>query len=222
MLSVRTIALAVFFCLSPLAAPAGDGIWTESEYLDLFFRHYNGHAPLPHLRNTVQKALFDHLIDPGNITRITSSSAAPEQKLNELRMILALLGAFRAEYNTAVIVGEPLEQELTLVQAYTLSVAAAAAGMMRTAHDDGAGTSSWTTMLEGMIQSVGERERYTPAQSIVLAKALTLNYPEIARVLPPRDRERLIREARKLRLDDGQPQLTEAIVRMTDALNGSP
>ena len=74
-----------------------------------------------------QKALFNHLIDPGNITRIEQAPVSNDEKLRQLRIILAMLGSYRAAYNVAVIVGEPLQQELTLVQVHTLEVAAAVA-----------------------------------------------------------------------------------------------
>ena len=119
----------VWLCLALTitAARAEDSQWTSRDYVDFYFRHYNGHVPLPHLRDETQKALFNHLIDPGNITRIEESPASDDEKLRQLRIILAILGSYRAAYNVAVIVGEPLQQELTLVQVHTLEVAAAVA-----------------------------------------------------------------------------------------------
>ncbi len=62
----------VWLCLALTitAAKAQDSQWTSRDYVDFYFRHYNGHVPLPHLRDETQKALFNHLVDPGNITRI--------------------------------------------------------------------------------------------------------------------------------------------------------
>ena len=100
--------------LTLTAARAEDSPWTSRDYVDFYFRHYNGHVPLPHLRDEAQKALFKHLIDPGNITRIAQTSVSNDEKLRQLRIILAVLGSYRAAYNVAVIVGEPLQQELTL------------------------------------------------------------------------------------------------------------
>ena len=105
--------------------------WTSSDYVDLYFRHYNGRVPLPHLRDEAQKALFSHLIDPANIALIVEAPVSNDEKLRQLRIILAVLGAYRAAYNVAVIVGEPLAQELTLVQVHTLEVADAVAKLVR-------------------------------------------------------------------------------------------
>ena len=119
----------VWLCLALTitAARADDSQWTSRDYVDFYFRHYNGQVPLPHLRDEKQKTLFNHLIDPGNITRIEQAPVWNGEKLRQLRIILAILGSYRAAYNVAVIIGEPLQQELTLVQIHTLEVAAAVA-----------------------------------------------------------------------------------------------
>ncbi len=170
------------FCLALTitAAKADDSPWTSRDYVDFYFRHYNGHVPLPHLRDETQKALFNHLIDPGNITRIEQAPVSNDEKLRQLRIILAILGSYRAAYNVAVIVGEPLQQELTLVQVHTLEVAAAVARLIKSG--DGAAT-AWATLVEGVIISVGDSETYSPAQRTLMANAITLHYPAIAAVL---------------------------------------
>ena len=120
--------------------------------------------PLPHLRDEAQKALFNHLIDPGNITRIVEAPVSNDEKLRQLRIILAVLGAYRAAYNVAVIVGEPLQQELTLVQVHTLEVADAVASLCAChPRSEGAAT-AWATLVEGVIESVGDSKLYSPAQ----------------------------------------------------------
>ncbi len=213
-----------WLCLAlTISAARADGSqWTSRDYVDFYFRHYNGHVPLPHLRDAKQKALFSHLIDPGNISRIEQAPVSNDEKLRQLRIILAILGSYRAAYNVAVIVGEPLQQELTLVQIHTLEVAAAVARLMRmTAGGDGAAT-AWATLIEGVIISVGDRELYSPAQSILMADAISLHYPAIAKVLP--DDERLRLRARALELGDasGNEVLHEAIKRMKLAFEAAP
>jgi hypothetical protein len=179
-------------------------------------------VPLPHLRDETQKALFNHLIDPGNITRIEESPASDDEKLRQSRIILAILGSYRAAYNVAVIVGEPLQQELTLVQVHTLEVAAAVARLIKTPpRSDGAAT-AWATLVEGVITSLGDRTLYAPAQSILMAEAITLHYPAIAAVLPEDERLRL--RAQALKLDDasGNEVLHEAVRRMKLAFEAAP
>jgi hypothetical protein len=211
----------VWLCLALTitAATAQESQWTSRDYVDFYFRHYNGHVPLPHLRDETQKALFNHLVDPGNITRIEESLASDDEKLRQLRIILAILGSYRAAYNVAVLVGEPLQQELTLVQVHSLEVAAAVARLIKSG--DGAAT-AWATLVEGVIISLGDRTLYSPAQSILMAEAITLHYPAIAAVLPEDERLRL--RARALKLDDASDNevLHEAIRRMKLAFEAAP
>lgn len=183
----------VWLCLALTltAARADDSPWTSRDYVDFYFRHYNGHVPLPHLRDEAQKALFNHLIDPGNITRIEKAPIWNGEKLRQLRIILAVLGSYRAAYNVAVIIGEPLQQELTLVQIHTLEVAAAVAKLVRLSHADEGTSTAWATLVEGVIISVGDSETYSPAQRTLLANAITLHYPAISAVLSGSERRRL-------------------------------
>ena len=214
----------VLLCLALTitAARAEESQWTSRDYVDFYFRHYNGHVPLPHLRDEKQKALFSHLIDPGNITRIEEAPVSNDEKLRQLRIILAILGSYRAAYNVAVIVGEPLQQELTLVQVHTLEVAAAVARLIKTSpRSDGAAT-AWATLVEGVIISLGDRILYSPAQRILMADAITLHYPAISAVLPEDERLRL--RARALKLDDASDNgvLHEAVRRMKLAFEAAP
>ena len=198
----------VWLCLvlTITAARAEDSQWTSRDYVDFYFRHYNGHVPLPHLRDEKQKALFKHLIDPGNITRIEESPASDDEKLRQLRIILAILGSYRAAYNVAVIVGEPLQQELTLVQVHTLEVADAVAKLVRLSQADEGASTAWATLVEGVIESVGDSKRYSPSQRTAMADAVTLHYPAIAAVLSENERRRL----------------DEALKRMKQALPAAP
>ncbi|MBC8037539.1 MAG: hypothetical protein H7X89_10025 [Rhizobiales bacterium] len=194
------------FALTLTAARAEDSQWTRRDYVDFYFRHYNGHVPLPHLRNAAQKALFSHLVDPGNITRIEESPASDDEKLRQLRIILAILGSYRAAYNVAVIVGEPLQQELTLVQVHSLEVAAAVARLVRLSRADEGSSTAWATLVEGVIESVGDSERYSSSQRTAMADAVTLHYPAISAVLS----------------GDERHHLDEALKRMKQALPAAP
>ena len=214
----------VWLCLAltATAARADGSQWTSSDYVDFYFRHYNGHVPLPHLRDEKQKALFKHLIDPGNITRIEESPASDDEKLRQLRIILAILGSYRAAYNVAVIVGEPLQQELTLVQIHTLEVADAVAKLVRLSHADEGSSTAWATLVEGVIESVGDSKRYSSIQRAVMADAITLHYPAIAAVLQEDERLRLRVRALKLGNASGNEALHEAVIRMKLALEAAP
>ena len=200
------VRLCLCLALATAAAKADEAGWTSRDYVDLYFRHYNGRVPLPHLRDEVQKALFNHLIDPANITRIETAPVSNEEKLRQLRIILAVLGAYRAAYNVAVIVGEPLEQELTLVQVHTLEVADAVARLVRLSPVDEGSSTAWATLVAGVIESAGDSKVYSPAQRTIMADALALHYPAIAAVLSENERQRL----------------DEAIKRMQRALSAAP
>ena len=204
-------SVAVRLCLAfafATAAVAGadEAQWTSRDYVDLYFRHYNGRVPLPHLRDEAQKALFNHLVDPANISSIVEAPIPNDEKLRQLRIILAVLGAYRAAYNVAVIVGEPLEQELTLVQVHTLEVAEAVAKLVRLSPADEGSSTAWATLVAGVIESVGDSKVYSPAQSAIMADAVTLHYPAIAAVLSGDERRRL----------------DEAIKQMQRALSAAP
>ncbi|MEQ1523870.1 MAG: hypothetical protein ABL936_21620 [Aestuariivirga sp.] len=193
-------SVIVWLCLALTltAARAEDSQWTSRDYVDFYFRHYNGHVPLPHLRDEAQKALFKHLINPGNITRIAQTSVSNDEKLRQLRIILAVLGSYRAAYNVAVIVGEPLQQELTLVQIHTLEVADAVAKLVLLSHADEGSSTAWATLLEGVVESAGDSKRYSSIQRTLMADAVTLHYPAIAAVLSGDERHRLDKALKRM------------------------
>jgi hypothetical protein len=220
--ALRIFVLALGFVFADASAKADDTVWTSREYVDLFFRHYNGHMPLPHLREEKQRALFRHLIDPSNIARIVEAHYPHEEKLRQLQIMLAMLGGFRADYNMAVVVGEPLETELALVQAYSLEVAAALSPVMREQPDAAGATSAWRTMIEGVMQSIEDRTHYSPAQSALMAEAMARNYPAIAKAIPEHDRDYLRARALKLKTVENSDVLASAIGRMKRALLSEP
>jgi hypothetical protein len=193
------VRLCLALALATAAVKAGEAHWTSRDYVDLYFRHYNGHVPLPHLRDAAQKALFNHLVDPANITSIETAPISNEEKLRQLRIILAVLGAYRAAYNVAVIVGEPLEQELTLVQVHSLEVAEAVAKLVRLSPESDGAQSAWATLVDGVIESVGDSKRYSATQRTIMAEAITLHYPAIADVLSENERRRLDEELKQMK-----------------------
>jgi hypothetical protein len=174
------VQLCLGLALATATAKADEARWTSRDYVDLYFR-----------RDEAQKALFSHLIDPANIARIEEAPVSNDEKLRQLRIILAVLGAYRAAYNVAVIVGEPLAQELTLVQVHTLEVAEAVAKLVRLSPADEGSSTAWATLVAGVIESAGDSKVYSPAQRAIMANAVTLHYPAIAAVLAEDERRRL-------------------------------
>jgi hypothetical protein len=218
-------ALVLGFCLAlplqTLSSLSGDKCWTGTDYVDLYFRQFNGHVPLPHLRSPEQKALFEHLIDPCNLSQFLARPVSVDEKLRQLRIILASLGGFRAAYEVAVMVGEPLEQELASVQAYSLQVADAE-WSLHDPHMQNQGKASWSTMVAGVLDSIGNTERYTPSQAMLMADAVIQYYPAIAKALAESDRQRLRSKVEKLVPKGGNAELVRAIEQMKQAVATSP
>ena len=192
------IRFCLALALTAAAARADEAQWTSSDYVDQYFRYYNGHEPLPHLRDEKSKALFNHLIDPGNITSIEATPISDSEKLRQLRIILSVMGSYRAAYNAAIIVGEPLAEELTEVEVYNLEVTGAVADLMRISPDGDGAAPAWATFVEGVIEEVGNTNRYSPEQSATMADAIAKYYPAIAAALTEDERRRIRAKAQKL------------------------
>ena len=214
------LLLTMFFSLTPVQSMAG--CWTSQNYVDLYFRRFNGSVPLPHLRSAEQKVLLQHLIAPCNLTEIVQSTRSADQKLMELRIILASIGAYRSAYEVAVMVGEPLEQELALVQAYSLQAAEAAVGVSRTPMELHSTHAAWATMVAGVLDSIADTARYSPGQGLILAEAVARHYPAIASVLPEGDRQRLASKARDLDVKVSNTALQRAVAYMKNVVATAP
>ncbi len=195
LLKLPIIALLIF---ASSIASADAAPWASNDYVDLYFRIYNGQVPLPHLRNEKQKALFAHLIDPENLASIESADVLENQKRQQLEIILATVSAFRSRYNSAIVVGEPLEQELALVQAYELQVLGSLAKISPQDANVDVAHPSWTTLIAGVIDGVENRKTFSATQSAIMADAITRNYPAIAVALSAGDRKLIRAEALKL------------------------
>jgi hypothetical protein len=212
------VILAVISGLSSHAA--ADALWSSGDYLRHYTQHYHGKRPLPHLRSAEQEMLFDHLVDSRNITAILATERPADEKLTELQKILSLIGAYRASYNLAVSYGEPLEQELTEVQAFGLEVAAAVAELSR--QGDRIPCGAITTMIIGMIESVGEEQRYSGDQRAEIAEAISRNYPAIAPALTAGDRARLVTKAEALDVSVASNRQRAAIAEMWAVIASGP
>jgi hypothetical protein len=195
LLKLPVIALLIF---ASSVANGGAAPWASNDYVDLYFRIYNGQVPLPHLRDEKQKVLFSHLVDPENLENLVSAPVSAAEKRQQLEIILTSLSEYRSRYNYAIFVGEPLEQELALVQAYQLQVLAAMAGLQPTGQHAAPSHPSWTTLIAGVIDGIGNRKTFSASQSAVMADAITRNYPAIAVALSAGDRKLIRTEALKM------------------------
>ncbi len=209
-LSIR-LCFASALVIAAAGAGAGQTPWTSRDYVAFYFTHFNGLAPLPHLRAKESRDRFNSLIDPGNVARIEVAPVSKDEKLRQLRIILATLGAYRAAYNYAVFVGEPVAEELALVQAFALHVAGHAASL-------GASSGAWATLVGGVIESVGNDEVYSAGQRALMAEAVAKHYPAITVLLSEAERRRLRAHVLVPGDADGDPALHDARQRMKRAV----
>src|SRR5205823_922803 len=130
---------------------------------------------------------FERIIDPGNVLHITQAPASAEEKQRQITMILSTVGEIRAAYAYAVMVGEPLQEELTRIRAFTLLLLDAA---VRLSGDtvDAQRQTAWRTTFFGIVDSLSERKTYSNTQIAALSAALAVHYPVICRIFPNIDR----------------------------------
>lgn len=188
----RIVSFAVGFLLSavvPLAAlgemphyPASSHPWTKRDYLDFYFAHFNGNQALPHLRSPDQRLIFSHIVDAANLQAILVSTATPEEKGRHLAMILGTLGEIRAAYAYAVLVGEPLQEELSQIQIFMLDILGTMSELPFV-DPDGQRRQSWQTMVFGMLRTLSERQVYSKDQIIRMSRALTISFPAFSHLL---------------------------------------
>jgi hypothetical protein len=167
--------------------PSPQAAWTKREYVDFYFSHFNGNLALPHLRTEPAKALFDRIVSEENILKIAEGAAPVAERQRHVAMILMTIGEIRAAYNYAVLVGEPLAEELTRVQVFALFVLDAAIRMADGALDSRS-KDAWRTTFLGVVASLSERHIYTKGQVATLARALAEHYPSMSRLLAEIDR----------------------------------
>jgi hypothetical protein len=207
---VRLLALALLATLLAAAAAANPAYpdpgqaWTERQYVDFHFAHYNGRRALPHLREADSARLFNRLVDPANIEAIRAAHGNAAARRLALDQVLAAVGAIRSSYLYAAQVGEPLAEELTRIQVFQLELVAAilAAG----ASPDLTKTHpAWRTAFLGAVASLEENGLYTDEQALMLVQAMVKHFGAIAPVLLPEDREdlaqRFLRRAETARSD---------------------
>jgi hypothetical protein len=212
--------LALIFLAASLAGAAAANpaypepgmAWTERQYVDFHFAHYNGRRALPHLRDTASARLFNRLVDPANIVAIRAAHGDAATRRLALDQVLAAVGATRSSYLYAAQIGEPLAEELTRVQVFQLELVAAilAAG---TSPDLTKTHPAWRTAFLGAAASLEENGLYTDEQALMLVEAIASHFKTIAPVLQPGDREylskRFLKRAETTRSDALRSALAE-------------
>ena len=169
--------------------PAPDKTWNEHDYVSFYFTHFNGNLALPHLRNEASRAVFDRLVAGDNIARLARADVPAEEKLADMRLLLSALGEIRASYNSAVIVGEPLAEELTRVQIFTLAALDDAVALSKLAAHSPSG--AWTTTFFGVVTSLSEQQTYSASERLAMSDAVARHYPGLRQLLSEHEQRNL-------------------------------
>jgi hypothetical protein len=191
--------------------PSADQPWSARHYVDFYFAHFNGNRALPHLRTETTAKIFDRIVAQENISRILSSQTSAEEKRRNVAIILATMGEIRGAYNYAVFVGEPLQEELARIQAFTLFVMDNAMGLERPRPNC---SSACRTALRGVVESLSAHGIFSKEQILSLAQALERHYPRIGHVLSSNDREDLRAQISGIAAAERDPTLREAHQRL--------
>src|SRR6185295_5288700 len=195
--------------------PPADQPWSARNYVDFYFAHFNGNRALPHLRTESTARIFDRIVDHENISRILSSPSTADEKRRNVAIILSTLGEIRSAYNYAVFVGEPLQEELARVQAFTLFVMDNAVGLESPRPEC---SSACRTALRGVIESLSAHGIFSTEQILSLAEALEKHYPSIAPVLSSGERKDLRAQISRIAAAERDPTLREAHQRLLGAI----
>jgi hypothetical protein len=203
---ILACVLAALPALAGGSFPSPEHPWTKRDYVDFYFAHYNGNQALPHLRNAEGRALIERLVDPENVTRIVEGPASLADKRLQIATILMAAGEIRSAYNYAVFVGEPLTEELTRVQDFTLAVIDAAARLSQ-GEAGASSVSAWRTTVSGVMHSLGERNVYSTDQRARLTEAIARCYPALYALLDGADRRALSQRMGELAMAETDPDL---------------
>jgi|GEM_PF-2061823 len=199
--------------------PSPATFWSGRQYTDFYFVHFNTHLALPHLRNPESRALFERMIDRDNVERIVSAPARRQDKQRELRMILATVGGLRGSYNLAVMIGEPLQEELTRVQVFQLYLIGVVAELEEDL-TDASGNPAMKTALLGVVHSLSQKDIYSPAQITALSDAVARRYPVLSELFSKSDRTRLRNRIVALQLRQTESQSRHALARLLATVAG--
>jgi hypothetical protein len=212
--------LAIGLCLAVWASPAAQAgapspinPWTKREYVDFYFSHFNGNLALPHLREPQSKAMFERIVDPKNVLLITDSPKSMQEKQREIILVLSIMGEIRAAYAYAVLVGEPLQEELTRVRTFTLYVLDTAIWLSGGDINPQRKDALRTTFL-GVADALSERTLYSGRQIADLSSALAEHYPTISQVLADADRRDFRERIKRLKKAEQDPAVEAAYAQL--------
>ena len=196
--------------------PSPNHAWTARDYTQFYFVHLDGNQALPYLRTPAAARVFERLVDHDNIRRIIERSGPDDERIHELWMILGTLSAIRARYNLSVVIGEPLAEELTRVQVFMLYVLDET---VRLSEEAMRGPSdAWKTCFLGVVQSLAERNVYSPAQRGALATALGDHFAGLRLLLTARDLQGVQSQVEALATGERDTQLRLSLQHLLNAV----
>ncbi|HUR43863.1 MAG TPA: hypothetical protein VMZ01_07170 [Aestuariivirga sp.] len=216
---IPLLVATMAFANSPKYPPAAT-VWGGRQYTDFYFVHFNTHLALPHLRNPENRALFERLVGRNNIERILTASGSRRDKQRELAMILSAMGGIRASYNLAVIIGEPLQEELTRVQVFHLYLIGAVADLADEDIAEKNCASAMKTAWLGVVQSLSEANVYSPTQITQLSDAAARRYPILSPLFPASERAHLREQIAALQHQQAEPESQRALARLLATVSG--
>jgi anthranilate phosphoribosyltransferase len=211
---IPILVASMAFASSTLKYPSADPVWGSRQYTDFYFVHFNTHLALPHLRNPESRTLFERIVSHDNIGRILTASLTRHEKQRELAMILSAMGGIRASYNLAVIIGEPLQEELTRVQVFHLYLIGAVADLADEDISEKNCASAMKTAWLGVVQSLSEANVYSPTQIARLSDAAARRYPILSPLFPANERAGLRKQIAALRGQQPEPEAHRALARL--------
>lgn len=194
--------------MPPVAGP-----WAPSDYVEAIFAVQNGMITLPRRGNPKTEALFDRLIDRGNIDRLMAGAESPAAKRQQILLILSATGEFRGRYGYAVALGDDVQNELIDIQIFRLVLIdrLARLGMPDQAIRQRS-TSAIATTLHGTLDSLAEGPVFSSGQLIALASALARHYPTIRTRLSAEEDRAIARRLEKMVQSEGDPGLKSALL----------
>jgi hypothetical protein len=215
--ALQILAFAIAGTLPTISAPRYPSpatFWDARQYTDFYFVHFNTHLALPHLRNPESRALFERVIDPDNVERILATAVSRQDKQRQLAMILSAVGGIRASYNLAVVIGEPLQEELTRVQVFHLYLIGIMSELADTPIARANGASAMKTAWLGVMQSLSQGGIYSSAQIAALSDAASRRYPALSELFSDEDRTRLRDQLAMLQNTQTAPESRRALARL--------
>ena len=209
--------------------PPASGPWSSKDYVEAIFAVQNGLVTLPRETNPKTKALFDRLVDPGNIEAVMAAPLTQAEKRRDILIMLSATGEFRGRYGYAVALGDDVQSELVAIQIFrlnlidrlaSLDIAEEKTGCMVDTDGLNRCLSTIATIVSGTIDTLGEKQNFRNDQLIALSAALTRHLPAIRSRLKAEERRRAAERLQLIASGESDRALKSALAASLAALRG--